>query len=84
MTKAGTAGFAPARTGGGNPAALARRQFVLEQLNRPRTQAELRDRLGMSRSGTLHLLRRMARDGLIRPAEKAGVTQIWERQGPMG
>ncbi|WP_294928736.1 hypothetical protein [uncultured Paracoccus sp.] len=49
MTKAGTAGFAPAWTGGGNPAALARRQFVLEQLNRPRTQAELRDRLGMSR-----------------------------------
>lgn len=33
----------------------------------------------MSPSGTRHLLRRMAREGLIRPAEKIGVTQIWER-----
>lgn len=57
----------------------ARRQFVLDQLRRPRTQSELRERLGMSPSGTRRLLRRMAREGLIRPAEKIGVTQIWER-----
>lgn len=65
-----------------NAGAAARRQLVLDQLRHPRTQSELRRRLGMSRSGTLHLLRRMAREGLIRPAEKIGVNQIWERSSP--
>mgnify|MGYP002712982318 CR=1 FL=1 len=60
----------------------ARRQLVLDQLRRPRTQTELQEQLGMSRSGTRHLLRRMAREGLIRPAERIGVTQIWEREEP--
>ncbi|RWR27341.1 winged helix-turn-helix transcriptional regulator [Sinirhodobacter populi] len=65
-----------------NAGAGARRQLVLDQLCRPRTQTELQDRLGMSRTGTLHLLRRMAQEGLIRPAEKIGVTRIWERESP--
>ncbi|WP_137387917.1 winged helix-turn-helix domain-containing protein [Rhodoligotrophos defluvii] len=45
----------------------------------PRTQAELQDALGMSSSGVLHLLRRMERDGLVRPAERFAWTRIWER-----
>ncbi|SDY81072.1 Winged helix-turn-helix DNA-binding [Citreimonas salinaria] len=56
-----------------------RRRYVLEALARPRTQAELRDALGMSNSGILHLLRRMERDGLVRPAERICCTRIWER-----
>ncbi len=70
----------PENLGRRNAGATARRQLVLNQLRRPRTQSELQDRLGMSRSGTLHLLRRMERDGLIRPAEKIGVTRLWERE----
>ncbi|WP_145962734.1 winged helix-turn-helix transcriptional regulator [Mangrovicoccus ximenensis] len=50
-------------------------------LERPRTQAELRDLLGMSNSGVLNLLRRLERDGLARPAEKVGWTRIWEKVG---
>ena len=57
----------------------ARRCYVLESLERPRTQAELRDALGMSNSGILHLLRRMERDGLVQPAERVCCTRIWER-----
>ena len=57
----------------------ARQRFVLDALTRPRTQAELRDALGMSNSGILHLLRRMERDGLVRPAERVCCTRIWER-----
>ncbi|NPD15010.1 winged helix-turn-helix transcriptional regulator [Xinfangfangia sp. D13-10-4-6] len=72
----------PENLGRRNAGATARRQLVLDQLRRPRTQSELQDRLGMSRTGTLHLLRRMARDGLIRPAEKIGVTRVWERAPP--
>ncbi len=56
-----------------------RRRFVLAALERPRTQAELRDALGMSNSGILHLLRRLERDGLARPVERISRTQIWER-----
>lgn len=56
-----------------------RRRFVLTALERPRTQAELRDALGMSNSGILHLLRRLERDGLVRPAERVAWTRIWER-----
>ena len=70
----------PENLGRRNAGATARRQLVLDQLCRPRTQRELQNRLGMSRTGTLHLLRRMERDGLIRPAEKIGVTRIWERE----
>ncbi len=55
-----------------------RRRFVLRALAKPRTQAELRDALGMSNSGILHLLRHLERDGLARPAEKIGCTRIWE------
>lgn len=62
-----------------NGRAEARRRYVLEALERPRTQAELRDALGMSNSGILHLLRRMERDGLVRPAERVAWTRIWER-----
>ncbi|MBD3787291.1 MAG: winged helix-turn-helix transcriptional regulator [Sphingomonadales bacterium] len=62
-----------------NGPAEARRRFVLDALTRPRTQAELRDALGMSNSGILHLLRRMERDGLVRPAERVCCTRIWER-----
>ncbi|GGB63519.1 hypothetical protein GCM10011316_39230 [Roseibium aquae] len=56
-----------------------RRRFVLTALERPRTQAELRDALGMSNSGILHLLPRLERDGLVRPAERVAWTRIWER-----
>lgn len=56
-----------------------RRRFVLSALKRPRTQSELRDALGMSNSGILHLLRRLERDGLVRPAERVAWTRIWER-----
>lgn len=56
-----------------------RRRFVLSKLERPRTQSELRDALGMSNSGILHLLRRLERDGLVRPAERVAWTRIWER-----
>lgn len=59
-----------------------RRRFVLEALERPRSQAELRDALGMSNSGMLHLLRRLERDGLVRPAERVCCTMIWERTDP--
>lgn len=62
-----------------NIQAEARRRFVFGALERPRTQAELRDALGMSNSGILHLLRRMERDGLVRPAERVACTRIWER-----
>ena len=55
-----------------------RRRFVLRALQKPRTQAELRDALGLSNSGILHLLRHLERDGLARPAEKIGCTRIWE------
>lgn len=60
-----------------------RRRYVLSALERPRTQAELRDALGMSNSGILHLLRRLERDGLVRPAERVAWTRVWEktRQG---
>lgn len=61
-----------------NGPAEARRRLVLDALTRPRTQAELRDALGMSNSGILHLLRRMERDGLVRPAERVACTRIWE------
>ena len=56
-----------------------RRRFVLSALERPRTQSELRDALGMSNSGILHLLRRLERDGLVRPAERVAWMRIWER-----
>jgi predicted transcriptional regulator len=56
-----------------------RRRFVLSALERPRTQSELRDALGMSNSGILHLLRRLERDGLVRPAERIAWTRIWEK-----
>ncbi|WP_413841959.1 winged helix-turn-helix transcriptional regulator [Tateyamaria sp.] len=62
-----------------NGRAEARRRYVLQALEHPRTQAELRDALGMSNSGILHLLRRMERDGLVRPAERVAWTRIWER-----
>ncbi|KMK64108.1 winged helix-turn-helix transcriptional regulator [Puniceibacterium sp. IMCC21224] len=56
-----------------------RRRYVLSALERPRTQAELRDALGMSNSGILHLLRRLERDGLVRPAERVVWTRVWEK-----
>lgn len=56
-----------------------RRSYVLSALERPRTQAELRDALGMSNSGILHLLRRLERDGLVRPAERVAWTRVWEK-----
>ena len=56
-----------------------RRRFVLSALERPRTQSELRDALGMSNSGMLHLLRRLESEGLVRPAERVAWTRIWER-----
>lgn len=62
-----------------NAGAALRREVVLQALARPRTQTELQTRLGMSRTGTLHLLRRMERDGLVRAAERVGVTRIWEK-----
>ena len=62
-----------------NGPAEARRRYVLKALERPRTQAELREALGMSNSGILQLLRRMERDGLVRPAERIAWTRIWER-----
>ncbi|MBD3677211.1 MAG: winged helix-turn-helix transcriptional regulator [Rhodobacteraceae bacterium] len=62
-----------------NSPAEARRRYILDALERPRTQAELRDALGMSNSGILHLLRRMEREGLVRPAERVCCTRIWER-----
>lgn len=63
-----------------SPRTVARRRLVLEALSRrPRSQAELRDALGMSNSGIRHLLRDMERDGLIRPAERIAHTYIWER-----
>lgn len=67
-----------------NAGASARRQLVLDQLVHPRTQRELQSRLGMSRSGTLHLLRRMENDGLVRHAERIGGVQIWERTAIAG
>ncbi len=57
----------------------ARRQLVLHALQKPRTQAELRNILDMSNSGILHLLRHLERDGLVRPAERIGHTRIWEK-----
>ena len=59
-----------------------RRRFVLDALARPRSQAELRDALGMSNSGMLHLLRRLERDGLVRHTERICCTMIWERAEP--
>ena len=56
-----------------------RRRYVLSALERPRTHAELRDALGMSNSGILHLLRRLERDGLVRPAERVAWTRVWEK-----
>lgn len=56
-----------------------RRRFVLSALERPRTQSELRDALGMSNSGILHLLRRLERDGLVHPAERVAWTRVWEK-----
>lgn len=56
-----------------------RRRFVLSALERPRTQSELRDALGMSNSGILHLLRRLESEGLVRPAERVARTRIWEK-----
>lgn len=58
--------------------AKERRRFVLRALEKPRTQDELRDALGLSNSGILNLLRHLERDGLVRPAEKIGWTRIWE------
>ncbi|PJE33413.1 MarR family protein [Pseudooceanicola marinus] len=63
-----------------NAGAELRKKVVLAELARPRTQTELQRRLGMSRSGTLHLLRRMEAQGLVRAAERIGGTQIWERR----
>jgi hypothetical protein len=63
----------------GPAAAEARRHTVLTALEKPRTQAELRDLLGFSNSGILHLLRRLERDGLVRPAERVAGTRVWER-----
>lgn len=56
-----------------------RRRYVLEALERPRTQAELRDALGMSNSGILNLMRHLERDGLVRAAERVARTRIWEK-----
>lgn len=66
-----------------NAGAQLRRAFVLDSLGRrPRTQRELQEQLRMSASGTLHLLRRMEREGLVRAAERIAHTQIWERGRP--
>ena len=65
-----------------NAGAPMRRALVLTCLSRPRTQREIQDRLQMTGSGTLHLLRRMERDGLIRAAERVAHTRIWERVDP--
>ena len=54
-----------------------RRRFVLSALERPRTQSELRDALGMSNSGILHLLRRLER---YKAAEPSTQVCIW-REG---
>lgn len=62
----------------------ARRHYVIDALERPRTQADLRDALGMSNSGILYLLRHMERDGLVRPAERVCCTRIWERANDRG
>lgn len=62
-----------------NAGLAARRLLILDALARPRTQAELRELLGMSNTGILHLLRRMQADGLVRPAERVAHTRIWER-----
>ncbi|WP_439153762.1 hypothetical protein [Yoonia sp.] len=67
-----------------NSGANFRRRVVLRALDQPRAQSELRDVLGMSNSGTLHLLRRMERDGLVRPTDRVGWTQIWERRDDNG
>lgn len=56
-----------------------RRGYVLSALERPRTQAEMRDALGMSNSGILNLLRRLEREGLVRPAERVAWTRVWEK-----
>lgn len=56
-----------------NGPAEVRRRYFLDALERPRTQAELRDALGMSNSGILNLLRRKKRDRLVRPAEGSPV-----------
>lgn len=61
-----------------------RRRYVLAALERPCTQSELRDALGMSNSGILNLLRRLERDGLARPAERVAWTRVWERTRPEG
>lgn len=63
-----------------NSGADFRRRVVMHALERPKTQSELREILGMSNSGVLHLLRRMERDGLVRAAERVARTQIWERR----
>ena len=61
------------------PAEL-RRRVVLRALEKPRTQAELRDMVGLSNSGILQLLRRLERDGLARPAERIGRKRVWEKE----
>lgn len=61
-----------------NGAVEARRHYVIDAFERPRTQAELRDAVGMSNSGILHLLRHMERDGPVRPAERVCCKRIWE------
>ncbi|MBE0413531.1 winged helix-turn-helix domain-containing protein [Yoonia sp.] len=63
-----------------NSGATFRRRVVLRALERPRTQTELRNYLGMSNSGTLHLLRRMESEGLVRAVQRVGWTQVWERR----
>ena len=63
----------------GPAGAEARRRLALHALDKPRTQAELRDILNMSNSGVLHLLRRLERDGVARPAEKLGWSRVWEK-----
>lgn len=65
-----------------NAGAPLRRAAVLDSLRRPRTQRELQEQLQMSTSGTLHLLRRMEREGLVRAAERVAHTRIWERVKP--
>lgn len=67
-----------------NGPAEARRRFGPGALTRPRTQADLRDPLGMSNSGVLHLLRRKKRDGSMRPAERVCCTRIRERARDCG
>lgn len=63
----------------GRAGAEARRRLALHALAKPRTQAELRNILNMSNSGVLHLLRRLQREGVVRPAEKIGWTRVWEK-----